>query len=145
MRSTGLTAAAVVFGQAVGLVPDHAKAASEERSALSDYERYDGLGLAGLVKDGKVSASELLEAAIERVEQRNPTVNAVVDRMYDQAKAGIAAGLPSGPFAGVPYLLKDIGPLYAGTITALGSSAFRKFIPDHNFEMVGRLKQAGPG
>ena len=45
----------------------------------TDYERYDGLGLAGLVKDGSVSADELLEAAIERVEQRNPTIKAVVD------------------------------------------------------------------
>jgi amidase len=143
VRSTGLTTAAVVFGQAIGLDPNYAKATTEARSALSDYERYDGLGLAGLVKDGTVSASELLEAAMERVEQRNPVVNAVVDRMYDQAKAAIAAGLPSGPFAGVPYLLKDIGPLYAGTITTFGSSAFRKFIPDHDSEMVVRLKQAG--
>ena len=95
------------------------------------------------MKDGGVSADELLEAAIERVEQRNPTVKAVVDRMYDQAKAAIAAGLPSGPFSGVPYLLKDIGPCYAGTITTFGSSAFRKFIPDQDSEMVVRLKQAG--
>jgi len=109
----------------------------------ADYERYDGLGLAGLVKDGSISAAELLEAAIERVEQRNPAINAVVDRMYDQAKAAIAAGLPSGPFAGVPYLLKDIGPSYAGTISTLGSRAFRKFIPDQDSEIVVRLKQAG--
>jgi amidase len=108
-----------------------------------DYERYDGLGLAGLVKDGRVSPAELLEAAIERVEQRNPAINAVVNRMYDQAKAAIAAGLPSGPFSGVPYLLKDIGPLYAGTITTFGSSTFRKFIPDQDSEMVVRLKRAG--
>jgi Asp-tRNA(Asn)/Glu-tRNA(Gln) amidotransferase A subunit family amidase len=109
----------------------------------TEYERYDGLGLAGLVKDGSVSAAELLEAAIERVEQRNPAINAVVDRMYDQAKAAIAAGLPAGPFSGVPYLLKDIGPLFAGTITTFGSSAFRKFMPDYDTEMVMRLKQAG--
>jgi amidase len=63
--------------------------------------------------------------------------------MYDQAKAAVAAGLPSGPFSGVPYLLKDIGPFYAGTITTCGSSAFRKFIPDQDSEMVVRLKQAG--
>jgi amidase len=43
----------------------------------------------------------------------------------------------------VPYLLKDIGPLYAGTVTTLGSSAFRNFIPDHDSEMVVRLKRAG--
>jgi hypothetical protein len=56
----------------------------------TDYERYDGLGLAGLGKDGSVSAAELLEAAIERVEQRNRVVKAV-DLMYDQAKAAISA------------------------------------------------------
>jgi hypothetical protein len=77
--ATGLTAAAAVFRQAIGLGSDYAKATSEKR--LSDYERYDILGLAGLLKDGTVSPSELLEAAIERVEQRNPTINAVVDRM----------------------------------------------------------------
>ena len=51
--------------------------------------------------------------------------------------------MPSGPFTGVPYLLKDIGPLYASTVTTLGSSAFRNFIPDHDSEMVVRLKRAG--
>jgi hypothetical protein len=55
------------------------------------------------VKAREVSAGELLEAAVARVEQRNPTINAVVNRMYDQAKAALAAGLPSGPFTGVPY------------------------------------------
>src|SRR6516162_9194886 len=99
-------------------------------NANADYELYDGLGLAGLVKDGSISAAELLEAAIERVEQRNPAINAVVDRMYDQAKAAIAAGLPSGPCARVPYQLEDIGPSYAGTISTLGSKAFCEFIPD---------------
>jgi hypothetical protein len=100
VRSTGLAAAAVAFGRAISLGPESARATSEDWSALSDYERYDGLGLAGLVKEGGVSAAELLEAAMERVEQRNPTINAIVDRMYDQAKAAIAAGLPSGPFTG---------------------------------------------
>ena len=91
-------------------------------SSNTDYERYDGLGLAGLVKNGSISAAELLEAAIERVEQRNPAINAVVDRVHDQAKGAIVAGLPSRPFSAVPYLLKDNGPLYAGTITTFSSS-----------------------
>jgi amidase len=126
-----------------GLKLDHDETEGNIMGSNADYERYDGLDLAELVKDGSVSAAELLEAAIERVEQRNPAINAVVDRMYDQAKAAIAAGLPSGPFSGVPYLLKDIGPLYAGTISTLGSSAFRKFIPVQDSEIVVRLKHAG--
>ena len=114
VRSTGLAAAAVSFGGAIGIDSDPARATSANSSALSDYERYDGIGLAGLVKAREVSAGELLEAAVARVEQ----------------------------FTGVPYLLKDIGPLYAGTVTTLGSSAFRNFIPDHDSEMVVRLKRA---
>ena len=143
VRKTGLAAAAVGFGGAIDLGSDPARATSANSSALSDYERYDGIGLAGLVKAREVSAGELLEAALTRVEQNNLTINAVVNRMYDQAKAAIAAGLPSGPFTGVPYLLKDIDSLYAGTVTTLGSSAFRNFIPDHDSEMVVRLKRAG--
>jgi amidase len=98
----------VGFGGAIDLVSDPAKVTSANSSALSDYERYDGIGLSELVKAREVSAGDLLEAAVARAEQHNPTIN----RMYDQAKAAIAAGLHSGPFTGVPYLLKDIGSLY---------------------------------
>jgi len=74
---------------------------------FQEYENYDALGLAELVAKGDVSAEELLEAAIERVERYNPSLNAVVTKMYDQARASIAAGLPQGPLKGVPFLLKD--------------------------------------
>jgi amidase len=113
------------------------------RGVLPDYDRYDGVGLAELVKARQLTAGELLDAAIERVEQRNPAVNAVVNRMYDQAKAAIAAGLPSGPFTGVPYLLKDLGVYYAGAVTSAGSDFFRDVIADHDSEIVARMKRAG--
>jgi amidase/6-aminohexanoate-cyclic-dimer hydrolase len=63
--------------------------------------------------------------------------------MYDQAQAAITAGLPTGPFTGVPYLLKDLGPLYTGTVTTFGSSIFRNFVADHDSELVVRMKRAG--
>jgi hypothetical protein len=80
VRSTGLAAAAVGFGGAIDLVSDQARATSANSSFLSDYERYDGIGLAELVKAREVGAGELLEAAVARVEQHNPTINAVVNR-----------------------------------------------------------------
>src|SRR3989440_9655209 len=110
---------------------------------MCNYEDHDGLGLAGLVKTGQVQPSELLAAAVERVEQTNPAINAVVNRMYDQAKTAIAAGLPEGPFTGVPYLLKDLGVLYAGTVTSAGSGLFRDAVADHDSEIVIRMKRAG--
>jgi len=110
---------------------------------MREYEKHDGLGLAELVKTRQVAPAELLAAAVERVEQANPAINAVVNRMYDQAKAAIAAGLPEGPFTGVPYLLKDLGVLYAGTVTSAGSGLFRDAVADHDSEIVIRMKRAG--
>ncbi|TMB03615.1 MAG: amidase, partial [Deltaproteobacteria bacterium] len=94
-------------------------------ATFAEYDRYDALGLARLVNAGEVTPAEVLEAAVERVEARNPAVNAVVSRLYDRARATIAAGLPRGPFTGVPYLLKDLGAQYAGTVTTWGSAFFR--------------------
>jgi amidase len=110
---------------------------------MKDYERYDGLGLAELVRKRVVTAKELLAAAVERIEARNPTINAVVNRMYDRAEAAIAAGLPEGPFTGVPYLLKDLGVYYTGAVTSSGSAFFRDAVADHDSEIVARIKRAG--
>src|SRR5947207_15776587 len=74
---------------------------------FSDYSNYDGLGLAELVKKKKVKPSELVEAAIERIERLNPKLNAVVFKGYDDARARAKTKL-NGAFAGVPMLLKDI-------------------------------------
>jgi Asp-tRNA(Asn)/Glu-tRNA(Gln) amidotransferase A subunit family amidase len=106
-------------------------------------DREDGLGLAELVRRREVSAKELLDAAIARVEALNPTLNAVVARLYDAARAAIEAGLPRGPFSGVPYLLKDIGALHAGAVTSAGSRAFADAVADHDSEITARLKRAG--
>jgi amidase len=112
-------------------------------TAFPDYDRYDGLGLAALVRAREVTAAELLAAAIERLDARNPAINAVIHRMHDEARAAIAAGLPEAPLAGVPYLLKDLGTYYAGTPTTAGSRFFRGFVPDHDSEIVRRMKRAG--
>ena len=113
-------------------------------SRLADtFEQYDGLGLAELIRRKEVTADEVLTATLERIEARNPALNAVVTRMDDHASATIRAGLPDGPFKGVPYLLKDLGALYAGVITASGSSLFASNLADHDSEIVARMKRAG--
>ena len=112
-------------------------------SGFSEFERYDGVALAQLVQQREVSPEELLEASIARVEARNPVVNAVVSRLYDEARAAIKAGLPVGPFTGVPYLLKDLGALYKGAVTSSGSRLFADNRADHDSEITARLKRAG--
>ena len=111
---------------------------------FTEYETYDGLGLAHLVKSGAVSATEVLDAAIERVEARNPAVNAVVQKLYDHGRAQIAAGLPDGPLKGVPFLLKDLGSALAGTRTTRGSRFFADLPPMPADSLhVTRIKRAG--
>jgi amidase/6-aminohexanoate-cyclic-dimer hydrolase len=109
----------------------------------NSFDKYDGLGLAELIRKKEVSANEVLDVAIARAEERTPALNAIVTRMYDQARAAIAAGLPAGPFTGVPYLLKDLGVLYAGAPTNSGSKFWDGFVADHDSEIVARYKRAG--
>jgi len=108
-----------------------------------DYARYDGLGLAELVRRREVSPTELLQVAIARMDATHPDINAVVCRLADQARASITAGLPVGPFTGVPYLLKDLGAHYQGSVTSFGGTLFKDFVLDHDSEITIRLKRAG--
>src|ERR1700675_2252462 len=101
-----------------------------------DYHNYDAIGLAQLVRNGDASPEELLEEAIARVEQRDPALNAVVNKLYDHARAAIRAGLPPGPLRGVPFLLKDLHALCSGTVTSNGSRFFRDNRADHDTELV---------
>lgn len=113
-------------------------------SGFKEYEDHDGLGLADLIRRKDVTPDEVLDAAIARVETRNPAVNAVVMELHDHARQAIAAGLPDGPFTGVPFLLKDLGAALAGTRTTRGSKFFAG-LPAQTEDSVHvtRLKQAG--
>ena len=111
-----------------------------------DYDQYDGLGLAALIRSGEVRAAEVCEAAIARVEARNPALGAVITRMDEigrQAAQDIDRSPEDRPFAGVPFLLKDLMHAYAGVPLSGGSAALRHFVPDHDSTLVHRFKQAG--
>ena len=75
--------------------------------AFAEYADYDGLGLAELVKKGEVTPLELADAAIERAERHNGTLNAIVYEAYDEAREAAKGKLPDGPFKGVPFLIKE--------------------------------------
>jgi amidase len=76
---------------------------------VGDLGAVDATELAGLVARGEVSPTELLDAALAAVEERNPAINAVVLIQEGVARKSIADGLPTGPFRGVPFLIKDLG------------------------------------
>ena len=110
---------------------------------FSDYLDHDALGLAELVRRKEVKPEELLEAAIARVDAIDPKINAVVTKMYDEARRTIAQGIPHGQFAGVPFLLKDLSGTYAGVRNTSGSRLFADYVPDFDDELVRRYKTAG--
>lgn len=110
---------------------------------LSEYESHDAVGLADLVRRGEVTPEELLDAALERMSERNPALNAVVIGMEDEARAALREGLPNGPLRGVPFLLKDLAVLYAGVRTTNGCRLFEDFVADHDSEITARYKRAG--
>ena len=103
----------------------------------------DATAQAELVRRKEVKPIELVDAAIERIERLNPTLNAVITPMYEQARTTATGELPEGPFTGVPFLLKDVIASYAGVRMSFGSSFLRDHVPDHDSELVARHKRAG--
>src|ERR1051325_10637610 len=97
---------------------------------LAEYAAYDGLGLAELVRARQVIARELGELLLAAVERVNPQINAVIETYAERALALNAHTTPDGPFAGVPFLLKDIGGGEAGRRQEMGSRLTRGRIVD---------------
>ena len=105
----------------------------------------DALALAEAVRSGDRTPSELLDEAIARIEKENPSLNAVVQTLYDEARERIGAGLPEGPFRGVPILLKDLDAPLAGAPFHCGTRFLRdrNYRADTNAYFVDRLLAAG--
>ena len=109
---------------------------------VSLYAGSDALGLAALVRAGEVSAPELIETAIHLVETLDPKLNAIVIRTFDIARAA-AARPGEGPFAGVPFLLKNIASMWQGTPLTNGLGYFEGFVCPSDSALTRRIKAAG--
>lgn len=110
---------------------------------LREYDELDATGLAELIRTAQITPDELLQAATERIEARNPKLNAVIRPMFAEAKQALARGLPDGPMRGVPMVIKDLMADYAGVPTSSGSRLLARFVPDQDSEIVRRWKRAG--
>ncbi|WP_424986444.1 amidase [Microbulbifer sp. S227A] len=107
------------------------------------YLENDATGLAALVASGEVSPDALLDCALERVAAINPALNAVVMLREGVAREAIRAGLPGGPFTGVPFLLKDLGAEAIAFPTNNGSALMRDSVHRYDSELYLRLRAAG--
>lgn len=103
----------------------------------------DATAQAQLVRTGEATAEDLVTAAIARIEALDPQLNAVVTPVFEKALNQVKAGLPEGPFTGVPYLLKDLITEQEGVPFHEGSVFLRDHVSQHDQELVRRLRAAG--
>jgi len=103
----------------------------------------DATAQAELVRSGQVSAAELVDAAIARIEKLNPTLNAVIHPLFERARTAAAGALPEGPFRGVPLLLKDLGAELAGTPFCEGTAFAGDYHSTVDQELTRRFLAAG--
>jgi amidase len=110
---------------------------------LRTYADSDGLGLAALVRKGEVAPIELVETAVVAIEKINPQLNAVISKLYDMGRAAAKDVDLNAPFAGVPYLLKELRTKWKDAPVTGSSSYLRNVRADSDTEVVKRIKAAG--
>ena len=110
---------------------------------MDDLAWLDATAQADLVRSGDVTATELVAGAIDRIERLNPTLNAVIHPLFERARDQAAAAPAAGPFAGVPFLLKDFAAELAGTPFHEGSDLAGDYVSTTTQLIVERIEAAG--
>ncbi len=110
---------------------------------LSEYARYDALGLAELVANKHVSPTELARIAATAIAAINPAINAVVETYPDRIDDLDERTLGTGPFRGVPFLIKDFFGHEAGRTIEFGSRLCRGMVAQHDTYLCELFKASG--
>jgi amidase len=111
-----------------------------------DLALLDAVAQAELVRSGQASPTELVDAAIDRIEALDPKLNAVIHQRFDKARQEAASpDLADGPFRGVPFLLKDLWPTSAGDPFHMGIKAFKEvgYVHPSDANLTTRYREAG--
>ncbi len=109
-----------------------------------EWARHDAVGLADLVRAGEVTAAELAGQVAQGVARTNPAISGVVEVFDDLVEDPFRDGTdPSGAFAGVPYLMKDLGPTLKGRLQEMGSLLMRGNRAAADSHLAGRIREAG--
>lgn len=108
------------------------------------WSSHDATGLAARVRNGELTPTELARQAAAGIARTNPALSAVVEIFEDVVSDPLGDGLdPSGPFAGVPFLMKDLGPTLKGRLQEQGSLFMRGNRPAADAWLTGRMRKAG--
>ena len=106
---------------------------------LEEYSRCDGVALAELVRKREVSPKQLANFFVEAVEKVNPKINAIIEVWSDRIEGLHDRVVPDGPFAGVPFLLKDVGAGEGGRVQESGSRLMKGHIVDKDSFLTERF------
>ncbi len=104
---------------------------------------WDAVDTATRIRNGEVSAREVVEESIARIEKLDPELNAMVHTRFDEALADVERGLPDGPLRGVPIVIKDLGADVAGLPSTRGSRLFAEGVAAQDSAVVARYRAAG--
>ena len=110
---------------------------------LAEYAACDGVALADLVRKKEVSPKELADLFVEAVEKVNARINAVIEVWSDRIATLDGDFLPDGSFAGVPFLMKDVGAGEGGRVQDSGSRLMKGYIVEKDSFLTERFKKAG--
>ncbi len=110
---------------------------------LDEYVQYDATGLAELVRKREVGATELAQLAAAGVEKVNPALNAVIETYADRIDDLDESTIPDGPFRGVPFFLKDLGPRQQGRRQEAGSRLMKGYVADYSSFLTEQIERAG--
>ena len=110
---------------------------------LEEYAAHDATGLAELVRKKEVTAKELAKLAVEGIDKVNPRINGIIEVWEDQVEGLNAESLGDGPFHGVPFLLKDLGPKVKGRQQDGGSRLTEGYVADYSHFFTEKMLNAG--
>ncbi len=110
---------------------------------LAEYAAHDALGLARLVERREASPRELAETALRAIEAVDPELHAVIEIYHDRIERLSARDLGSGPFRGVPFLIKDVGPHLKGRRTEFCSRLCQGMVGEVDSHFATLLKASG--
>src|SRR6476619_1643460 len=102
----------------------------------------DATSVAAAIRAGDVSLEEVVDRTLERIDERNPKVNAIVERCDDAARR-TANEAPGAPLAGVPFVIKDLGMSVEGMRATGGSRLFSDVVASEDSLLVSRFRRAG--
>ena len=110
---------------------------------LDEYSICDGVALADLVRKREISPKELAHLFVEAVEKVNPQINAVIEVFKERVEGLDDRVIPAGSFAGVPFLMKDIGAGEGGRLQESGSRLMKGHVVDKDSFLTSLFKRAG--